>query len=584
MSSLPIRIDKPQLAGRALSAADVVRHLSQQGFIQFHPALATKLGSFKAAVWMGHALYWTRHLALKQPRRGGWFYMTASQCEQATGLSAREQTNVRQQLRSLGLIEEMLAGKPAKLHFRVKLPVLTQWTGFQGDACELGAATWDAFAPWLGSSVCFYKSLAVAAGSVAAGLYLSLLLQRQRNSLTDNDGCFYLPQQEVAKALCLGCKVQRNARERLRQAGLLHERRGGMVRLDLQTLMQRLVPDWHEREAAIEQASHACLRIVRDAPEMKAAPAVVTVRRWLQKVNADTKPPLGSTAGRAQMALFDQTDAPKTQEAVQAAPLVRRMFGASPAMQRQPRLVEPRPDSPAAAPITPIRLLKPIAVLSKLESAVLSKQGGAVAQNAKLDCRFVETNLPFCRNHIQRENNKTTTTTVREAGPDASFDKTAGRRRRPLQIPLGGSANDAAARQDIELVDLAMPRNLDAAWHEAVRRTVAEAPADARQALLDELEGQLGIEGKVIHNPPGYLHTLICKHVRGELTLALAEKVAATRQQQKIVARTIEIALDGRAANAATAITVAKEATPPPPEIRARLKQLSQMLRSGGGQ
>ena len=76
---------------------ETLQRVSAQGFIQFHPALAELLG-FKAALFLGHALYWSRHLARTQPKRNGWFFMTARQWEQATGLTTREQASVRELL------------------------------------------------------------------------------------------------------------------------------------------------------------------------------------------------------------------------------------------------------------------------------------------------------------------------------------------------------------------------------------------------------------------------------------------------------------------------------------------------------
>ena len=53
--------------------------------------------------------------------------------------------------------------------------------------------------------------------------------------------------------------------------------------------------------------------------------------------------------------------------------------------------------------------------------------------------------------------------------------------------------------------ELLLPKALHPEWHDAVRQTLLSAPQPVRQQLLDELEGQLGIAGKTIANPPGYL-------------------------------------------------------------------------------
>mgnify|MGYP001757018052 CR=1 FL=1 len=48
-----------------ISAHDVaLGHLNARGYIQFHPLLAQRLNNFKAAIFLGHALAWSRYLSL----------------------------------------------------------------------------------------------------------------------------------------------------------------------------------------------------------------------------------------------------------------------------------------------------------------------------------------------------------------------------------------------------------------------------------------------------------------------------------------------------------------------------------------
>ena len=231
---------------RTATPADVTLHLARHHwFVQFSPALAAKLGSYKAALFLGHALYWTRYLADRQPRGNGWFFMGATQCQQTTGLSAREQGSVRKLLRSLGLIEERLAGMPATLHYRVKVPALLQWAGIACKEPGRSAVAMKAIDTWLCESIRFYKPLADCAGSVAGGLYLSLLVQKQRE-WRGADGFTRLPQQRILELLAWGIKTQRNAREKLKSCGLLQERqRGAWIRVDMDELMEQLAPGWH---------------------------------------------------------------------------------------------------------------------------------------------------------------------------------------------------------------------------------------------------------------------------------------------------------------------------------------------------
>ena len=78
-----------------------------------------------------------------------------------------------------------------------------------------------------------------------------------------------------------------------------------------------------------------------------------------------------------------------------------------------------------------------------------------------------------------------------------------------------------------------MPECLTKGWHEGVRSTLASAPVEIRQSLLDELEGQMGLQGKTIQNPPGYLYALIRRHHQGTLELALAPAIAARRANRQ---------------------------------------------------
>ena len=73
--------------------------LMEHGFVQFYPLLASLVGSNpKAALMLGHALYWTRTYLVKKPERDGWFYKTASEWREATGLTQREQESARDEL------------------------------------------------------------------------------------------------------------------------------------------------------------------------------------------------------------------------------------------------------------------------------------------------------------------------------------------------------------------------------------------------------------------------------------------------------------------------------------------------------
>jgi hypothetical protein len=552
--------------------------LHQSGFVQFHPALAERLG-FKAALFFGHALYWSRHLAKTQPHRSGWFWMTASQWEDATGLTAREQVSVRELLASNRLLTERKAGRPARLHYRVHLDGLASWAGLHlgADAGGAGKITWTSFAPWLKESISFYRPLAAVSGSVASGLYLSYLLRRQYAAVrTGDDGYFRLSRDDARIALCLGSKTQRNARDRLRALGFLYERAGGMCRIDLEALQSALggtvvMPPRLQlvaSAAAPDQASSAFEAAPLFSQSVDAAPAGRQQRLF---DNLLTGTPEGQNATLSVMQLFARSAAASVVRADDLAELMQGVSAPPEAAECQLFAVLSKQEPPEVAENAEqgCRFVETGCQLS----AVLSKQG----------CRFVETSVPFCRIHIQ-EVSSTTTTTARAREDAPSLDETASRRRHP-QLPGPETGTDGGPAE-AEAEELEMPKALNPEWHEGVRRALAAAPADVRQPMLDELEGQLSILRKDIRNPVGYLHALIRRHASGTLDLAMAEKVAADRLARQRVAKVVAQAAQRPAAGQSSQSGAEPQAPSATAiEARQRLQAIrKQMAGKGDGQ
>lgn len=75
-----------------------------------------KLGcGVTGALLLSQAVYWS-----KRTRDGsGWFYKTAIEWEEETGLSVKEQQTARKRLKDLGLLTENKKGVPCKLFYRV---------------------------------------------------------------------------------------------------------------------------------------------------------------------------------------------------------------------------------------------------------------------------------------------------------------------------------------------------------------------------------------------------------------------------------------------------------------------------------
>ena len=566
-----------------------MRAVTSQGFIQFHPSLAERLG-FKAALFLGHALYWSRHLAKTQPKRNGWFFMTARQWQQATGLTTREQTSVRELLVDQQLLVERVAGKPARMHFRVDLTRLAHWAGLHADEDGTSLMTWEQFSPWMRGCVSFYRPLVdVAGGSVAAALYLSYLLHAQRFSTQiagAEDGFFPVSQEDVRIALCLGPKTQRNAREKLRQLGLLHERYG-LARIDLDALGQALgQPKGISEAPQARRAASVPSDMATVDTRYQASPGMGVRRRLEPAVTPQprVKAAAAVSPGRTGSVLLEQMVGQESANRL----VIKTRGWLAPSSTLAQSQQEGQSAPPSAA-------CQPSAVLSKLEVALLSKPGPQVAQNANQTCPFVETNLPFCRTHIQEQSNTTTTTTGAHAsvsGP--SFDKTAGRRRIPEISESSASSSDASAKAAPSVrqndaaeelnANLSMPKALHPDWHVAVRQTLTAAPQEVRQLLLDELEGQLGIAGKTIANPPGYLHALIRRYAQGDLVLAMADQVAAVRAQRERSKKAIDqaqmtpaVPATESSPNATTADSLIAQ------QSLERLRELRRQFAGGGG-
>lgn len=85
--------------------------------IAFHRIFAKIGGSVNAGIFLSQAFYWSSRT--KDPN--GWFYKTQAEWEEETCLTRREQETARRNLRDAGILEEALAGIPARLFFRINV-------------------------------------------------------------------------------------------------------------------------------------------------------------------------------------------------------------------------------------------------------------------------------------------------------------------------------------------------------------------------------------------------------------------------------------------------------------------------------
>jgi len=209
--------------------ADLLSALGNH-FVAYYPVLADITRSPKAAIMLGHGMFMTRIVMNKDAARGGWFWKTAHEWEQATGLSVDETRNARKVLLSSGIMQESLRGMPAKLWYRVDLNMLAQ------KLCEHGNTKYRQWS-WedrvlktvLGKPIMFYAPLAWLSESATAGLYLSYLLGCLRQKLQINDvgelGQFVTSLRQTQQKLYLGKHSVIKARTHLIQVGVLNESR-----------------------------------------------------------------------------------------------------------------------------------------------------------------------------------------------------------------------------------------------------------------------------------------------------------------------------------------------------------------------
>jgi hypothetical protein len=528
--------------GLADQIESAIESLSARGYIQFHPALAQSLDNFKAALFLGHALYWTRHLARHNRHRDGWFFMTARDWEKATGLSQREQVSVRALLQSQGLLDEALVGKPAQLHFRVNLPGLALCIS---KANPLGVPlpsdnrlNLEALSPWLASSVQFFKPLADVVGNTAAGLYMSWLLQQHRRQLVTQSarptralpagatpipgasmGYVLVNLDDVRIALCLGPKTQRNAREKLKAAGFIQE-----VRASGDRTGQRLIHVKVNLTALL-----ACLSAqdARPLPVRKATPAtrppavpvsesvVATATQVLIASNESEQPgaPLiasGSKRKDRQIPLFGPMglQAGAVQGSEQEGTTASLLLNGGTARQPETRLMAAAQlfgqghallTGHAVHTATPTRTQRdergdsfqsdtPSVAVERQnikpenpvsDDAVLSKLDGQNAVLSKLD-------VPFCRNYIQVvfKTNTTTTDTFslpREADPADNFPVSA---KTPVRVT-------PSRRRAIHIVSNPKPAKQPEAAHGLFAEIEAEAEIqpDERDSVAGQAVG-----------------------------------------------------------------------------------------------
>jgi hypothetical protein len=85
--------------------------------IAYYVTFAKVAGDVCAGVLLSQFFYWHGKGANVEE----WIYKTQPEIEEETGLTRKNQETARRHLRELGILEERLAGVPAKLHYRLNI-------------------------------------------------------------------------------------------------------------------------------------------------------------------------------------------------------------------------------------------------------------------------------------------------------------------------------------------------------------------------------------------------------------------------------------------------------------------------------
>lgn len=89
--------------------------------IAYHGILAKAIRSVPAAVMVSQGLYWQ---GKAEDSGAAWFYVTAEDWYDQTGVTKEAQLTARKHLAKLGFWEERLFGMPARMHFQIDIDAL----------------------------------------------------------------------------------------------------------------------------------------------------------------------------------------------------------------------------------------------------------------------------------------------------------------------------------------------------------------------------------------------------------------------------------------------------------------------------
>lgn len=533
--------------------------LVERGYIHYHSVLAEHLASYKAAIMLGHALYWTRYWMKREPHRGGWFYMTAPEWRASTGLTATEQETARKLLRAKGVWHEQWLGSPARWHYRLNLEALLAMMREPESLTATAGNDWQGLARMLGSPVLYFKPLGDLVGSTSAGLLLSHLLALMRRAHLKgsiDDGGFF-KNENPRIALGLTDKVQRNAREALIDSGFIQQRWTQertpklMIRLNLTAVMACLSgqPTPRRRGKVDELAHGDKVARIEVAPTQRSLPigqsasaepssplsnAMVTIARVERLVNASTTVrPVGTP------------NLPRPE-----APVSQARFDDTTARTKPQRLVALHVDADSSRVALSPMLNAKVGPFTELRSALLptlyiqnlfseptttahGRAGGSVDNFAgQRSSRDDEISRQAMLEGF-RPSKPTRTTSVDVRAPKAPATPRRDQAKQQAVITTHIEEAEPTPETSAHSVELVMPSTLEVDLHRTALEIVSKAPAAHRQRLLDELAGHMQMPRKSIESPLGWLNGIVRKACTGDVIYTMADRVASARKARQ---------------------------------------------------
>ncbi|HDR9188797.1 MULTISPECIES: hypothetical protein [Burkholderia] len=466
-----------------MSAADYLNHFEDLWLrlkpfrpIAFGTRLARITGHPKDAMLLSQMVYWTRR-GRDVGDNGGWIHKTREHWRIETGLSRDEQEGARARLRNLSLVSEWRGGRPACLHYRINVPLMSELI----DGCctfvrrlpmsiEAMREDESAARELLGPVVPFRRALADLTGSFNAGLVLSRMIQVQRQTADRQGIWFSLTAWEWNRTTGINRRQLDNAKRRLRQMGVLREVRyaGRGTRLWSQidpVRLHALLDEYATRTARLSSARK--LARAEEAPA-DGLPRLLDVERPVAPGNGAMR--------------------------VASSPVESVIRGS------------------AAIGISPTRIRQPGAA----RCALLPSAG-------LIRYRWRQTYDPNARAYTRITYSTTTTTGAITSG----WLRLLGDARPDVGVGFPQVSDEDGAQPGAGV--LVWPSVVSAAERGPVSQYLARIPAHDRQLLLDEMAA--GHRRQAVRFPVAYIGELVRRYLAGEFVPARGHREAEARRR-----------------------------------------------------